>query len=130
VPPQPIEKLIVSRAAGVRRAVVVGDGHPQVGALLVPDFEQLREDLGELGDAELAAHPELAARVEAALEEINAELVEHARVRRFKILDSDFSVDDGELTPTSKIRRKAINRRWADDIAELCSSKEDASQAT
>jgi long-chain acyl-CoA synthetase len=126
VPPQPIEKLIVSRAAGVRRAVVVGDGHPQVGALLVPDFEQLGEELGDLGDAELAAHPELAARVEAALEKINAELVEHARVRRFKILDSDFSVEGGELTPTSKIRRKAINRRWADEIAELCAADADS----
>ncbi len=122
VAPQPIEKLLVSHAAGIRRAVVVGDGHPQVGALLVPDFEHLREEFGELGDAELAAHPELTARVEAALEQVNAELVVHARVQQFKLLDSDFSVEDEELTPTFQIRRKIINRRWAEEIAELCAA--------
>ncbi|MEE8526360.1 MAG: long-chain fatty acid--CoA ligase [Thermoanaerobaculia bacterium] len=124
VAPQPIEKLIVSRAAGLLRAVVVGDGHPHVGALLVPDFEPLREELGEQEAGALAEHPELVGRVEAAIDKINEELVEHARVRRFKLLDSDFSVEEEELTPTFQIRRKTINRRWADEIAALCSADE------
>lgn len=119
VAPQPIERLL-TRRGWLSRAVVVGDGHPHLGALLVPDFDQLRQVVGDLDNRELAAHPEVRQRLEEIVAEVNAGLPETRRLRRFKLLERDFTVEDGELTATGKLRRKAITRHWAEDIAELC----------
>lgn len=67
VAPRPIEKLLTAGGL-LLRAVVVGDGHPHLGALLVPDFDRLRSEIGEdavdLSAGELVELPEVRERVE------------------------------------------------------------------
>ena len=54
---------------------------------------------------------------------LNMEFSNPEQIKKFKILPRDFTIDDGELTPTLKIRRKQINENWSTDIESLYSSE-------
>jgi long-chain acyl-CoA synthetase len=54
---------------------------------------------------------------------LNMEFSNPEQIKKFKILPRDFTIDDGELTPTLKIRRKQINENWLTDIESLYSSE-------
>jgi long-chain acyl-CoA synthetase len=57
--------------------------------------------------------------VEQALERINAELASYETIKRFTILEHDFTIENGLLTPTLKVRRKAVFERYADVIEAM-----------
>jgi long-chain acyl-CoA synthetase len=117
VAPQPLEEALVSTGV-VAQAVAVGDRYPYVTALLVPNFELLAAEFG--GDpAALAGDPRLEARLQAAVETVNGRLAEHERIRRFRVLPRELTIAAGELTPTLKLRRRAIGERYADTIASM-----------
>jgi long-chain acyl-CoA synthetase len=59
------------------------------------------------------------AEVQAAVDELNQKFSNPEQLKKFAILPRDFTVDDGELTPTVKIRRKQINENWADVIEAM-----------
>ncbi len=121
IAPQPIEKHLTSRGL-VAQAVVVGDGRPHLAALLAPDFERLRMELGELTDGEVAQHPEVLERLGEAVENANARLSEAERILEWRAIDRPLSIENGELTHTSKLRRRVVVQRFADQIAALYSS--------
>ena len=62
----------------------------------------------------LAAHPTVRAEVEKALKALNAELPSYSTIKDFAILPADFTVETGELTPSMKLRRKAVEAKYAD----------------
>lgn len=64
--------------------------------------------------AKIVEHPEYRARICAAVGRGNAHLAHVETVRKFILLDRDFSQDEGELTPTLKLKRKAIEEKFAD----------------
>ena len=53
---------------------------------------------------------------------MNLRFSSQEQLKKFTILPRDFSIDDGELTPTLKIRRKIINENWAEEIEKMYSS--------
>lgn len=118
VAPQPIEEALVSTGA-VAQAVAVGDRYPYVTALLVPNLELLAAELGVADPAALAGDPRVAARLEGAVEKVNRRLAEHERIRRFRVLPRELTIAAGELTPTLKLRRRAITERYAETIASM-----------
>jgi long-chain acyl-CoA synthetase len=121
IAPQPIEKRLTGHGV-LAQAVVVGDGRPYLAALLVPDFERLRAEtaeLAELSDAEIAEHADVLERVRQAVDEVNADLPEAERVFRWRLLERPLSVERGELTHTSKLRRRVVMQRFADHVAAL-----------
>ncbi len=124
VAPLPIEQALAGRGP-IAQAVVVGDERPYLAALLVPDLDQLRTELGDLPPADLVAHPEVVRRVEAVVEEVNTKLGEAEKIRRFTLLEHGFAVERGELTPTGKLRRRVIDLRYAETIARLYSDDSD-----
>jgi long-chain acyl-CoA synthetase len=118
VAPQPIEEALVSTGA-VAQAVAVGDRYPYVTALLVPNLELLAAELGVADPASLAGDPRVEARLEGAVEQVNRRLAEHERIRRFRLLPRELTIASGELTPTLKLRRRAIAERYAETIASM-----------
>ena len=56
------------------------------------------------------------------IDEMNLKFSSPEQIKKFTILPRDFSIDDGELTPTLKIRRKIINDNWAEEINNMYSS--------
>ncbi|MDX1383002.1 MAG: long-chain fatty acid--CoA ligase [Thermoanaerobaculia bacterium] len=118
VAPQPIEQLLTADGT-VLQAVVIGDGYPYLTALLVPNFDDLPAEIADLDPAARIAQPRLLERVETTVSEVNRRLAEHERIRRWRLMEREFSLDAGEITPTLKIRRKVVLERYSDRIADM-----------
>ena len=102
ISPSNIEAAL-TRHPLIANAVVIGDRRPYLSALITID------------PTEAAAYPDVRAEVERHVEAVNATLSNVERVRRWTILEHDFTVGD-ELTPTLKVKRKVVNERYAAEI--------------
>lgn len=123
VAPQPIEGRL-GATPHIAMAVLIGDKFPYLTALVVPNFENVEAHFAAkgvtgLGRAEIAEHPETEALVAAAVKQVNAELATHERIRRFAILPRELSLEEGELTPTMKVRRRVVSERYATRIEQM-----------
>ena len=123
VPPGPIEEAL-GGIPYVDSAMIVADGRTCVVALLFPDPQKLAAFKGSVGlanlsDAELLKGDFLRAFTQEKINGINAHLHHTERVERFAILDHPASVETGELTPTLKIRRFAVEQKYAQAIEEM-----------
>ena len=114
----------------VSQIMVVGDQRPFIAALVTLDVEELArwaEDRGaqasapgeltrELLEDERAA---LRAEVQAAIDAANAHVSRAESIREFRILNQDFTIESGEITPTMKLKRKAVAEHHAAVIVEI-----------
>jgi long-chain acyl-CoA synthetase len=106
VAPQNVENALKT-AKEISQALVVGDRRPYLTALVTLD--------PEAGLAPDAARP----RVQEIVDEVNAGLSRFEQVKRFAILPRDFSMSEGELTPTLKLKRKICEEHFAAEIEAL-----------
>jgi long-chain acyl-CoA synthetase len=126
VAPGPLEDRLRAHPL-VSHALVIGDGKPFVAALVTIDEEAFalwRADRGDVPPtvSEASHHPELRAAIQQAVDRAN-ELVSRAEsIRAFAVLPRDFTVADGELTPTLKVRRAVVETRFAALIASVYGS--------
>lgn len=122
ISPQRVEGALVFEPE-IAQAVVYGDRRPYIVALVVPDaafVEEFAKAHGRPADpAVLAGDPEFRAAVARAVERANAHLSPIERVRRFAILPEPLTIDGGLLTPTLKVRRHLVIRRYRDLLEEL-----------
>jgi len=127
VAPLQVESLL-KQSPLVSQAVVVGSGRKQVGALIVPDWDALKDALKEDGiDAkgdreELCENAYVVKRVQADAVALTRELSDYERVKRVYLLPREFSIDKGEMTPTLKIKRGVIDEKYEEAIDEICGS--------
>ena len=96
-------------------------------ALVCLDPEALRAFAREKGlvgatAAELKDDPIVRAEVQAAFDKANSGFAQYERIKKFAILPSEFSVDTGELTPTLKVKRKEVDRKYAAQLDALYAS--------
>jgi long-chain acyl-CoA synthetase len=120
VAPQPIEGRL-GATPYIAQAVVIGDRYPYLTALVVPNFENLQTHFETKGISvkerpAMAAHADTQALIGDAVKAVNAELAVHERIRRFSVLDREFSLEEGEITPTLKVRRRIVNERYRETI--------------
>jgi long-subunit acyl-CoA synthetase (AMP-forming) len=123
VSPQNIEGQL-ARIPGVAHAVVVGDARKHLAALIALDREAaLREGQAcgaKAGTVEaLCVDPVFLDRIGRAVEEVNRSLASYETIKKFRLLPVEFGIESGELTPTLKLRRRAVNERFAREIEEL-----------
>lgn len=127
VAPLQVESLL-KQSPLVSQAVVVGSGRKQVGALIVPDWDSLKEAMQADGvptqgtREELADNPHFIKRVQNDAVALTRELSDFERVKRIYLLPREFSIDKGEMTPTLKIKRSVIDEKYEDAIDEICGS--------
>jgi long-subunit acyl-CoA synthetase (AMP-forming) len=107
--PANIESTIKAASGLIGQACVIGDARPYNVALLTPDAE------ASAGLTPEALHAEIGAAVERA----NERLSRVEQVKRFRLLDQDWLPGGVELTPTMKLKRRAIAKRYADEIERL-----------
>jgi long-chain acyl-CoA synthetase len=126
IAPQLIESLL-KQSEFVNQVVVVGVGRKQPVALIVPDWESLREALKTDGREAIQDRRELSTNqaalkiVQRDVAALTASLADYERIRRIALLPDEFSIDNGELTPTLKVKRRVIDEKFGDLIAELYS---------
>lgn len=123
IAPQPIEATL-KRSPLVTEAVLLGDRRRFAAALIVPDFTALERRLKDLGrppaDRDVLIHrDDVLALYDEIVESLNRELSQFERIKKFRLLPREFSIESGELTPTMKVKRKAVEQHWRPEIDEL-----------
>ena len=123
IAPQNIENLLKADPF-ISQVMVYGDRRPYPVALITINPEELSKFAREQGiltseTAAIVKHPKVAERVGRTVEEKNTQLQSYAKIKRFTVLPTDFTLDGGELTPTLKVKRKVVSQKYKDAIEEL-----------
>ena len=123
VAPQPIENLLKARPL-ILNAVLVGDKRKFIAALIVPNFANVEVAAREQGRA-FASREQLVADswvhdlIGKEVERVNSSLAQYETIKRFALLDHDFTFDGGQLTYTLKLKRRVVEERYAKIIEGL-----------
>jgi long-chain acyl-CoA synthetase len=123
VSPAPMEAALAT-SRYIAQAIILGDRQPYTGALVAPDFEELERWAAANGIAEMP--PEQLIRERAVEKLIDAEVKARLdgfaifeRPRRVALLPRLLTEEEGELTPSLKIKLRVVRDRWADKVGEL-----------
>jgi long-chain acyl-CoA synthetase len=126
------KKIYPSRIEGlfkmeplVNQVVLVGDKKPYVTALITLNLANFKDDKAEKA-ADAGASQPLNKAVKEAVGRVNKQLADFEKIRRFKVLARDFSIEHGELTPTMKIRRARVLELHRDLVSELYLGREES----
>ena len=102
----------------VSQAVIIGDRRKFLSALITLDPEAADKFAG--GGKDLSNNPSVLAEIQKGIDErVNPQFARVEHVRKFTLLPRDFSVEDGELTPTMKIKRKIVNEHFSSEIEAM-----------
>lgn len=107
ISPQPIEDCL-RQSPYVQEAIVFGDRRPYLVALIVPDRDGIARDHGEEIARDPARAGDLRSLIQGEIHRLTDHLAPHERVRRFDILETPPSIEEGTLTPTLKVRRSVL----------------------
>jgi len=123
IAPSEIERLLVSDEY-IDQAVVYGDGRQFISALVVPNFPNLEEELGELGialeqDGPFLSDEKLHAFFDERISTVSQSVSQPERVKKFLLLSAPFKMEDDELTATLKVRRRNIVDKYELQLAAL-----------
>jgi len=123
ISPQNIEnKLLLSPL--IEQVAVIGDNRKYLSALVVPAFSTLEawakeNNIPFSNRKELVSHPEVYKLYEREIAELMKDFGRVEQIRKFTLLDSEWSQETGELTPTMKVRRNIIQKKYADLIEAM-----------
>ena len=121
--PGPIEdKLKTSK--WIDQLVVVGEAQNFMAALIVPDFDALHKfakdnGIDERKPEQLIQNEAIINMYKKEMRTFSKELASHEKIRDFRLLANEFSVETGEITPTLKIKRRVVSEKYADKIADI-----------
>ncbi len=123
IAPQPVENSLMLSAL-IGTAVVLGDRRKFASVIISPHFPLLedwaRENHISFSSREtLVAHPRVNALYNDIVGDVNRGLARYEKLKKFLLVPDEFSANDGILTPTLKVRRKAIEERYRKQIEHL-----------
>lgn len=122
ISPQKIESLLSSKPE-IHQASVYGDRKPYLVCLLTLDEEFLKkwmaEDLGNKSKIEINQNKELKDFFYSIIDEINKSLSQPEKIRRFILTSEIFSIENGMLTPTMKIKRHKVHDKYKEQLEGL-----------
>jgi len=123
IAPQQIETL-VGEDLYIEQIAVIGDGRNYISALVVPSFEALEPYARSAGisfnlPADLISMPEIVDFYRRRIDERTRDLGQVEKIKRFTLIATPFTQENGEITPTMKIRRKVIEKKYGDVIGAM-----------
>ena len=127
IAPQPMEGAF-KRNKFISQIVILGDRHPYLVCLIVPDFENLEawateHKLSWTDHDDLLRNPEITAKYQRGVDRTNRKFPSFSTVKKFALIKDEFTLESGELTPTLKVKRRVIQTRYEDLIASLYSEE-------
>ena len=123
VAPQKIEN-IAKTSSVINQVVVYGDQKPFITALVTLHQEAIikfakKKKVFSSKFTDLVKNPEVEAHIQAAIEEINAQLPRWETIKKFHVLPAELTVEAGELTPSLKVKRKLLTKKYQDVLEAL-----------
>lgn len=120
VAPQLIENKF-KESKFIEQIMVVGDGQKFPGALIVPAFDVLRKwsamkNIHYTDDAEMIKNSVVIERIQKEVDELNEHFAQYEKIKKFVLMPRLWTINDGELTPTLKVKRKVVNTKNKDLI--------------
>ena len=128
IAPQPIEQLIKG-SRFVNQVVLIGNERRFPAALIVPDWESIESYVRLKGidchsRAELCKHPRIIDLFERQIAALTPNLAQYERVKKVALLEHELTIENGELTPTLKVKRRVINEKYRQLIDRLYAEAE------
>ncbi|MGI8467082.1 MAG: AMP-dependent synthetase/ligase [Pyrinomonadaceae bacterium] len=125
IAPAPIEQMLKA-SRFISQVVLVGNGRKFPAALVVPDFEALEnyaklKNLDIKTPAEFCAHPRIIDLIERQIAGLTQNLSKFEKIKKIALLENEFTVKSGELTPTLKIKRRVIDEKYSGVIEKIYS---------
>jgi len=115
----------------IEQMMVVGEGQKFPGALIVPSYTVVREwakqkgqDLSNLSDGELVKREDVIAKIQEEVNKFNELYGSWEKIKQFALLDHEFTIESGELTPTLKLKRKIILSKYQSLVDGFYSGKD------
>lgn len=123
IAPSEIENAL-KESLYIREAIIIGEARHFVSALIQIDPETVgkwaqEQRLAYTNYRSLAALPEIKALVSVEVDRVNGRFARVENIRKFVILNKELDQDDGELTATQKVKRSAIEKKYASEIAQI-----------
>ena len=123
IAPQHIENLFL-QSNYIDQFVLIGDGRMFLTALIVPQFDELKEfasqrEITYKNIEDLTQNPEINKLLQGEMNRIQKDLANYERVRKFTILTQPLTIENDELTPTLKIKRKVVEEKFKNLIEEM-----------
>ena len=121
IAPQPIENKLKANTL-VGQAAMVGDKHKFACVLISPNFAALEgwatgQGIASTDHAALVREPRVIALYEEIVERVNGALSPYESMKRVKVVPHEWSLEDGSLTPSMKLKRRVVEQRYAAEIA-------------
>ena len=123
IAPQPIEQAIKA-SRFVSQVVLVGAERKFPAALIVPEWEQLDsycklKGIEVKSRSELIRHPRIIDLLQRQVDALTPNLARYEKIKKVALLENEFTIEGGELTPTLKIKRRVIDEKYRDVIEKL-----------
>lgn len=123
VAPQPIENILKTNPY-ISNAVIIGDKRKFISALVVPDFEKLEDyarsnEISYTNLADLLKDERVLNFMEAEVNRSTPSLASYEKVKKIALLDREFELEKGEITPTLKVKRNIIENKYKDMIDSI-----------
>lgn len=122
VAPQVLENMLSGQGI-ISRVLVYGDRRKFISALITLTPDELKTFANSHGIAgsteELAKHPQVIAQVQILINDANAKLASFEQIKKFIVLENDFTIEANELTPTLKLRRKFVTEKYQSTLDSL-----------
>jgi len=118
VAPQAIENVLKTNPY-ISNAVAIGDRRRFISALIVPNFEKLEEyakfnNVAYASRAELVKNEQVVNFLKSEIDRATPNLASFERIKKIAVLDRDFEIEKGELTPTQKVKRNVVEKKYKD----------------
>jgi long-chain acyl-CoA synthetase len=125
IAPQVIENKL-KESTFIDQVMVIGENQKFASALVTPDFQFLHkwasdENISFRDDVELISNPLVFARYQKEVSEMNLNLSDHEKIKRFRLIPDEWTSQTGELSPTLKLKRKVLYIKYSDVISEIFS---------
>jgi long-chain acyl-CoA synthetase len=121
--PTPVENIYL-KSLKIESIFLIGDKREYLTAIVIPNRESLQEQF-QLSDAffnsseTFIEDPEIISWINQDIRKLSNELAKFERIKNFKLKRNPFSLEDGEMTPTMKVKRKVVEKKYAEPINEM-----------
>lgn len=127
IAPQAIENKMKESPYIEQLMVVGGDDKKYIGALIVPSLQQVKAWANQnnilfSNETDLVQHPKVIALIQHEVDSLNMHFGKWEQIKRFKLLEREWTIEQGYLTPTMKLKRKILHESFKREIEEIFNS--------